>query len=179
MPEFYQRNQAGIPAAWVARIRESMGRLAPQYSANRVVRQYSEEHYLPAAAAYAARAEQGGKLGAEILAWQQRLANDWSGISFGPLRVEPKNGALRFEVPVYLGKVGPEDVSVELFADGQNGNGPVRKGMDRGAAVPVDGFVYSASIEGNRPASDFTARVIPRHPSASVPLEAIEILWQR
>jgi len=179
IPEFYQRNQAGIPAAWVARIHESMGRLAPHYSANRVVRQYSEEHYLPAAAAYAARADQGGKLGAEILAWQKSLANDWNSISFGPLRVEPKNGALYVEVPVYLGKLGPEALSVELFADGQNGDGPVRKTMDRGAPVPVNGFLYSASIEGNLPASDFTARVVPRHPSASVPLEAIQILWQR
>ncbi len=179
IPEFYQRNQAGIPAAWVARIRESMGRLAPQYSANRVVRQYAEEHYLPAAAAYAARAHEGGKLGAEILAWQQSLASDWNSISFGPLKVESKNSTLHFEVPVYLGKLSPEAVSVELLADGQNGNGPVRKGMDRGAAVPVNGFVYSASVEGSRSASDFTARVVPHHPNASVPLEAIQILWQR
>ena len=129
IPEFYQRNQAGIPAAWVARIRESMGRLAPQYSANRAVRQYCEEHYLPAALAYAARAQEGGKLGAEILAWQRRLAADWNGISFGPLQVEPKDGAVHFEVPVYLGKLDPEAVRVELFAE------DLRKVMDRGSFV--------------------------------------------
>ncbi len=173
IPEFYQRNQAGIPAAWVARIRESMGRLAPQYSANRVVRQYSEEHYLPAAVGYRARAEQRGKLGAEILAWQQRLAADWNSISFGPVRVESKDGAMHFEVPVFLGKLGSEAVSVELFAEGE------RKVMDRGAPLPGNGFLYSAGAAGDRPASDFTARVVPRHPSASVPLEAIQILWQR
>jgi starch phosphorylase len=173
IPEFYRRNQAGIPQQWVARIRESMGRLAPQYSANRVVRQYSEEHYLPAAVAYTARAGQGGKLGAEILAWQQKLTADWNSISFGSPQVESRDGALHFEVPVYLGKLDPDAVSVEIFAEG------VRKVMDRGAPLPGNGFSYSASTAGDRPASDFTARVVPHHPSAAVPLEAIQILWQR
>ena len=147
IPEFYQRNQAGIPVAWVARIRESMGRLAPQHSANRVVRQYSEEHDLPVAAAYAARADEGGKLGAEILAWQQSLASDWNTISFGPLQVESKNSALHFEIPVYLGKLSPEAVSIELFADGQYGNGPVRKGMERRAA-PIKGSCTAPVSKG-------------------------------
>jgi starch phosphorylase len=179
IPEFYQRDQAGIPVAWVARIRASMGRLAPEYSANRVVRQYTEEHYLPAAAAYAARAAQGGKLGTEILAWQQRLAGEWNGISFGAPQVEAKDGGVRFEVPVYFGNLDPGAVSVELYADGRNGDGALRKAMDRGAAVPGNGFLYSGSVDGNRPASDFTARVVPSHANASVPLEAGQILWQK
>ena len=52
VPEFYARDQNGIPTAWVARIRESMARLTPQFSANRVVRQYTREYYLPGASAY-------------------------------------------------------------------------------------------------------------------------------
>ena len=179
IPEFYQRNEAGIPARWVARIRESMGRLAPEYSANRAVRQYTEAHYLRAAAAYTARADQSGRLGREVLAWQQRVAGDWNSISFGPLQVQSKNDAVQFEVQVDLGKLNPDVVRVELFAEGLDGDRPVRKVMERGAAVPGNGFVYSASIEGNRPASDFTPRVVPYHPSASVPLEASQILWQK
>ena len=50
-PSSIERNAAGIPAKWVARIRESMARLTPEYSANRAVRQYTEAHYIPAAAA--------------------------------------------------------------------------------------------------------------------------------
>ena len=136
IPEFYERNEAGIPAKWVARIRESMARLTPEYSANRAVRQYTEEHYIPAAAAYAARAEQDGKLGGEMLAWQQKLARDWSGVSFGARQggVEQRSG-LHFEIPVYLGELDPGAVRVEIFADGRNGEEPVRKVMDRGAAV--------------------------------------------
>jgi starch phosphorylase len=49
VPEFYARDGQGIPTAWVARMRESMARLTPQFSANRAVREYTEQHYLPAA----------------------------------------------------------------------------------------------------------------------------------
>ena len=59
IPEFYTRDEQGIPTAWVARMRESMARLTPRFSANRAVREYTEQHYLPAAAAYrAARCRQ-------------------------------------------------------------------------------------------------------------------------
>jgi glycogen phosphorylase len=177
--EFYERNAAGIPAKWIARIRESMARLTPQYSANRVVRQYTEEHYIPAAEAYAARADAGGKLGADVLAWQQKLARDWNGVFFGPIKAETKNGALHFEVPLQLGALDPGAIRVELFAEGRNGDGPARKTMDRGAQVQANEFLYAASVEGDRPASDFTPRVIPYHPNASAPLEASQILWQK
>ncbi len=41
VPEFYNRDERGIPKAWVARIRESMGILTPRFSANRAVREYT------------------------------------------------------------------------------------------------------------------------------------------
>jgi starch phosphorylase len=171
IPEFYQRNAAGIPERWVARIRESMARLTPQYSANRAVRQYTEEHYVPAASAYNARIAQGGKLAKEILAWQQKLAGDWGGVSFGALKAESRNGAMHIEVPVHLGALDPGLVQVELFAEGNGG--PLRIVMERNESV------YSATVQSDRPASDFTPRLVPYHPSASVPIEANEILWQK
>jgi alpha/beta hydrolase fold/Protein of unknown function (DUF3417) len=51
-PKFYTRDENDIPRAWVTRVRESMARLTPIYSANRSVREYVERCYLPAAAAY-------------------------------------------------------------------------------------------------------------------------------
>ena len=49
VPEFYTRDESGIPAAWVARMRESMARLTPRFSAERTVREYTGRHYIPAA----------------------------------------------------------------------------------------------------------------------------------
>jgi starch phosphorylase len=179
VPEFYTRNDAGIPVPWVARVRESMARLTAEYCAHRAVRQYTERHYIPAAAAYAARADQRGKLGGEVLAWQQTLNSNWNSVSFGPLRVEDQQGGIRFEVPVHLGSIDPCAVRVELFAAGQNGEEPLRKAMDRGALISQNTFQYSASVDGHRSASDFTPRVVPWHANASVPLEARQIIWQK
>jgi starch phosphorylase len=179
IPEFYERNEAGIPTKWVTRIRESLARLAPEYSANRVVRQYTENHYIPAAQAYAARTAERGKLGAEILEWQKQLARGWQGVYFGAVRADSTQGSMHIEVPVHLGGLNPRSVMVELFAEGRDGSAPVRKAMDRGAQLPDNAFLYTATVDANRPASDYTARMIPYHPNASVPLEASEISWQK
>jgi starch phosphorylase len=73
VPEFYARDRNDIPAAWVARMRESMARLTPRFSAARTVREYTEEYYLPAAAAYQRRAAAKGRLGARIVNWRRTL----------------------------------------------------------------------------------------------------------
>ena len=124
IPEFYERDGRGIPAKWVARIRESMARLTPQYSANRAVREYTDHYYVPAAAAFNARADQHGKAGADLIAWQRKLAAEWNGVSFGPLKAESRDGMLYFEVPVEFGRLNPDDVRVELFANGPGWIGP-------------------------------------------------------
>jgi starch phosphorylase len=179
VPEFYQRNEAGIPSKWVARIRESMARLTPAYSADRAVRQYADNHYVPAAAAYAARADRKGSLGAGIAEWQRQVAAGWNGVAFGPLKVESTHDGHRFDVVVYLGNLEPDAVRVELFANGQNGGEPSRTPMERGAKLADGGFLYSATTGGSVEASAFTPRVVPYHPGASVPLEANQILWQK
>ena len=55
IPEFYTRDERDIPTAWVNRMRESMARLTPRFSANRAVREYTEQHYIPATANYRSR----------------------------------------------------------------------------------------------------------------------------
>lgn len=179
VPEFYQRDETGIPRRWVARMRESMTRLTPQYSANRTVREYTANHYVPAAAAFAARAAQKGGAAAALVSWRQKLATAWNGITMGPLTARNHAGRLEFEVPVYLGELDPDAVRVELFANGRNGDGPFLKAMDRTAQLPGNGYLYSAGVEDNRNAADFTPRVIPYRPDAAVPLEARQIFWQK
>jgi starch phosphorylase len=67
IPEFYTRDANGIPAAWVARMRESMAQLTPHFSTNRAVREYTELHYLPAAVAYLERAADKGAIGVQMV----------------------------------------------------------------------------------------------------------------
>ncbi len=179
IPDFYDRGGDGIPVKWVTRIRSSMAQLTPQYSANRAVREYTDSHYVPSAAAYRERAKDGGKLGGAILRWQQSLASEWNGLSFGKLTMESAGNCRKFEVQVYLGGLDPSAIHVELFADGVDGAEPLHVKMNRGAQLPNRSHQYSASVETSRAPGDFTPRVVPHHASAAVPLEAGEILWQK
>jgi len=181
IPEFYTRDENGIPTAWVARVRESMAQLTPRFSANRTVREYTEQHYLPAAAAYRERAADRGAVGRQVVDWQEALKQRWATLRFGEVKVESGGEQHVFDVQIYLDDLDPQAVEVELYAQGANGDGPVRQKMKRlrpltGAA---GGYVYSASVPADRPATDYTARVIPHYSGVAVPLEAAHILWQR
>ena len=183
VPEFYTRDPQGIPRAWVARMRESMARLAPYYSANRVVRQYTESHYVPAAAAYCERSKDGGRVGADLLRWQRELAAHWQDIRFGSVQIFTAEREHRFEVQVYLGRADPESVQVEIYAD-ISGSKPLRQPMRRGNSLgdSAGGYLYSrrAAVSRRSPhVGDYTPRVIPAHRGLFLPLEASQILWQR
>jgi len=176
IPEFYRRDQAGIPVDWVGRMRESMATLTPRFSANRSVREYTENYYLPAAARVLARSEENGKLGIELVEWRRRVADHWPRLRFGELKVESDSNRHRFHVQAYLDELDAGAVCVELCADGEQ---PVRIGMTRGDQLTgsMNAFGYTAEVPASRPASDFTPRLVPCHAGALVPLEAREILW--
>jgi starch phosphorylase len=179
VPEFYTRDDRGIPAGWVARMRESMSRLTPLFSTNRVIRQYTEQHYLSAASAFRDRNKNQGSLGPDLLNWQAQLAKCWSKVRFGSAIVEQKEMEYLFQAQVFLDSLDPDAVSVELYAEGQNGNAPLRLPMNRGEHLvgSENGFMYTVRIPVTRAAADYTPRIIPFHRGASVPLEAPFILW--
>jgi starch phosphorylase len=181
VPEFYARDETGIPSAWVARMRESMARLTPYFSADRAVREYTEQHYLPAAAAYRARAEAGAALGRQMVAWRLALEQHWAALRFGAVKIVTVGTEHMFEVQVFVHDLDPEGVRVELYADGVNGDGPVRHQMARGRRLEgADvGYAYSAEVPASRPAADYAVRIIPHHDGVAVPLETAHILWQR
>jgi starch phosphorylase len=181
VPEFYARDEKGIPAAWTARIRESMARLTPRFSSNRSVREYTEQHYLPSAAAYRERAANQGAVGRELVDWRHAVDREWRSLRFGDLRVETSADHHVFEVEVLLNNLDPNAVQVEIYADGINGADPVRVEMkcSRPPSDPPRRYVYRATVPATRAAGDYTARVIPQRAGAPVPLESARILWQR
>jgi starch phosphorylase len=180
IPEFYARNEQGIPVAWVARMRESMARLTTYFSSNRAVREYTEKYYLPAAAAYRARAENHGAAGEQLVNWRHALEQNWATLRFGEMQVSSEKGKHAFEVGVYFGSLDPASVRVELYADGVNGSEPERQEMRRGRQLKDEnGYIYRVQVPATRPAADYTARVVPQYPGVAVPLEAGRILWQR
>lgn len=137
IPEFYSRDEHGIPGRWIARMRESMARLTPLFSANRVVRQYTEEHYLPAASAFWDRAKNQGENGATLLNWRTQLARHWSAARFGAATVEQRNGQFLFEVRVYLNDLDPDYIGVELYAEVSYGTTRLRGADCVRIAAPI------------------------------------------
>jgi starch phosphorylase len=178
--EFYTRDQSGIPTAWVKRMRESMARLTPRFSADRTVREYAEQHYLPAAAGYRDRAANKGAAGRQVVDWQHAVDREWGSLRFGDLRVETNADHHVFEVEVFLNDLDPNAVRVELYADGINGGDPVRQEMKYARSLPDASrrCAYGATVPAALPAGDYTARVIPQRFGVAVPLESTRILWQ-
>src|SRR5580704_8103826 len=174
IPNFYKRDEQGIARGWVARMRESMARLTPTFSANRAVRQYTEEHYLSAAADFRQRAGNRGAAGADLVARQAELKKHWPALRFGPATVEQHGNQHLFHVQVFLDDIDPDAVQVELYADAKNDEGPFTLAMKRGEPVAgaMSGFAYSASVPTSRPVADYTPRLVPQHAGAFVPLEA-------
>ncbi|HRH50626.1 MAG TPA: alpha-glucan family phosphorylase [Panacibacter sp.] len=180
IPEFYQRNENGIPVRWTERMRKSMAILTPQFSANRTVREYTEQYYLPAAAAYLKRAADDGASCKKIIQTKIELSVKWSGISFNNIQINNTDNGYHFIVTVFLNGINPEDVLIELYANGINGASP-EKVIMQPAAIPVtdDQNLFHAFIATTRPNGDYTARVIPNYQSISVPLENNLIMWQQ
>ncbi|HTU45437.1 MAG TPA: alpha-glucan family phosphorylase [Bryobacteraceae bacterium] len=181
IPEFYNRDVSGIPVGWTSRIRESMARLTPQFSATRAVREYTEKHYVPLAAAYLGRTSDGNRTAENLLNWRQQILQHWPKLRFGPLSVTTNADQHRFDVQVYLGELAFDAIQVELYADPLDGRDPVREVMTRGESLigSENAFHYQSGVPANRPANHFTPRIIPNHAAASVPLELSQILWYR
>jgi starch phosphorylase len=158
-----------------------MARLTPRFSTNRAVREYTEQRYLPAAAAYRERAAEKGAAGRNIIEWKHSLKEKWASLHFGEVKIETREERYIFEVQVCLSNLDPTAVRVELYADGIMGGVPVHQEMKRGRrlAGTSGDYAYGATVSAARPAADYTARVIPNCEGVAVPLEAGPILWQR
>jgi starch phosphorylase len=162
-------------------MRESMAQLTPRFSADRAVREYTEQHYLPAATAYCERAANKGAIGKQVVDWRHAVDERWGSLRFGDLRVETNADHHVFEVEIFLNNLDPNAVRVELYADGNNGGDPVPQEMKWVRLLPgaPAGCVYQATVPAARPAGDYTARVIPHCEGVAVPLEDTRILWRR
>ena len=181
VPMFYDRGARGIPNGWVTRMRRSISTLTPLFSSNRMLQDYLELHYRPAAAAFRRRSDGQAKLAQELHAWHTAITAHWREVHFGVPKVAHVADQWRFDVPVYLGEIAPEWVRVELYADPDFARGSVRQPMARGAPISgaVNGYLYWATVPASRPDWHYTPRVMAYHPAMCVPNESTLISWQR
>jgi starch phosphorylase len=181
VPEFYARDDRGIPEAWVTRIRASMSTLVPRFSANRMVCEYVEQRYMPAMKAYRDRSSESGALAHSLHAWETEVRKCWAGIRFGSQSTTRDGNHTGLEIEVHLGDLDPEMVKVELYAEASDAREADKISMERTATLSgaPHGYLYRAEVDGKRQEQDYTVRVVPRHSDAILPIELPLIHWQR
>jgi starch phosphorylase len=182
IPEFYDRDAAGIPRAWVSLIRASMASLTPRFSANRMVREYTERFYLPAAAASRRRSADRGRIARNLASWQNAIAAHWSEVRIGDVTFETTDDGWRVTAHVYPGELPSDSIRVEVYADPRSAlERPVCVPMERAEEISgaTNDQVWRTALPPNRSESDYTVRVLPYHRDVLVPQEEWRILWSR
>ncbi|HTL42180.1 MAG TPA: alpha-glucan family phosphorylase [Pseudolysinimonas sp.] len=176
-PRFYDdRTPEGVPTRWVANIRHTLATLSPELSADRMVREYVERLYLPAADAGRAASTSSYAAARDLAAWKARVRAAWPAVHVahvesGGVDASPLVGEhLQVRAFVELGELTPDDVAVELV-HGRAHSGDTLSEVEhqplhfesRELGHPA---VFSGSVSFERAGSfGYTVRVVPRHAS--------------
>ena len=179
VPEFYDRDATGVARRWVARIRASMARLAPRFSSNRMLFEYVQDVYQPAARLFRERAASSGALAVTLAEWGHLVRHRWRELHIADLDIKREGDTWLFRVHVYLGDISSDAIEAQIYAEQTAEHDFVVAPMQRVAAVPsaVNAHLYTCRVATTRPATDFTPRVIPHHAHLRWPLELPLVHW--
>jgi starch phosphorylase len=180
VPLFYKRDDDDIPRDWLKMMRTSMTQLTARFSSNRMMREYIEGLYLPAAASLAARQADKGVLAHELLTWNKELQQHWHEVHVGNVQISADNTGFWLEIAVYLGGLHPDTIAVQMIADASNNHTAAVINLDLSRVLEgaTHAYLYHGRLPVTRPIEDFTARIIPSHPQAWIPAENPLIYWQ-
>ncbi len=180
LPEFARRNDAGIPAEWLARVRRCIARLAPAFSTHRMVRDYARSLYLPAHHAAAQLAANDLMESRQLSDHIDRLRANWRRIRIPNIAVT-SDTPLAIAAEVELGDLLPNEVEVQLYAAdsaGENGRAlhPITLRHARALGDGrhrYEGAVPGVSLNGEPPSSAHTpnlaVRILPHDPRMITP----------
>jgi len=128
IPLFYDRNADGLPLGWLEKMKNVMRTCAPAYSMRRMIKEYTNTYYLPAAANHLRYDADRYALARDLAAWKAQMAQRWYS-----LHLEARSNqndiqltvgdALLIEAKVYLNGLAPADVTVEIVTGLQDGQG--------------------------------------------------------
>lgn len=182
VPTFYDRDSDGVPTGWVSTVRRSVTSLGPHVLSSRMLRDYVEQLYLPAARASRRMTGDGYRTARSYAAWHSRVVAGWSAVRVAhvessSVRDVPQLGdALHLRAEVELGDLSPDDVQVQACT-GRTATGedtltdvtayPMRHAGDGGE---VHHFEVDVPLE-RAGAFGYTVRVVPRHELLAAPAE--------
>ncbi|MEP6481478.1 MAG: alpha-glucan family phosphorylase [Rhodoglobus sp.] len=181
-PRFYDRNKGGVPARWVESIRHTLATLSPALSADRMVKEYVERLYIPAAAAEKRISASSFQPARDLAAWKSRVTAAWpkvhvTHVESGGVDAVPQVGEeLHLRATVDIDGLSPDDLAVEVvYGRARDGDRledvqyePLRL-VDREEGTPV---VFAGTVPLARAGSfGYTVRVVPSNPLLASPAE--------
>ena len=184
IPLFFDRDEDGVPVHWIQRMKASIRSIAPQFNTRRMVKDYFEQYYFPAAQRYARLSADRFRSGKALAAWKTRMRQLWPAIG---LRAEgPQDGhwtvGEKIEVTAFLfpGTIEPEEVEVELVVIRRNGaEGPVSVTKMVRQKVQEDGtWVYQGAFQTSHNGHYvYGVRAMPKNPALANPFETGLVRW--
>ena len=129
-PTYYDVDKnSGLSPVWVGYIKNTIARVACNFTTNRMLTDYCNQYYIPQAKRTVELSADGARLAREIAAWKQMMLVEWSNLKV-VFSKEPEasyvlsqDNMLKSEVVLDLGRIKPEDIGVEVLFTTQDAKG--------------------------------------------------------
>jgi starch phosphorylase len=185
IPTFFDADGDGVPHAWVRVMKEAICTVAPRFSMSRMVKEYVERLYLPAAELGRLAASEDFAVARDLAAWKAHVRALWPSVTIeahgphdGQLTID--NG-IDITALVGLGDLSPRDVAVELVWGNDSAGQlrmPVVVRMSEGDLAPDGRHVFRGRLVPDRNgALIYGVRVRPDHPALAEPNDVGLVLW--
>jgi len=186
VPLFYDRDDSGLPRGWLAKMKASMKLLSPVYSTNRMVAEYAERFYIPAATRHLRLAGDKARVHS-LMEWRHRLHIHGSEVSISQIDIDggktefQVGSRLKLRARVALGGLAPGDVRVQAYYGSLDADGQIANGQHADLAMAETSgsdHMYAGEVECTQSGScGITVRVVPYHEDALVPYELPWVKW--
>lgn len=191
IPLYHEFNQQGLPGNWIAMSKRSLKSLTAMYSSNRMLTDYMEKAYKPAASRREFLSQNDWALCRELATWQQSLPARFGTLKLEDITLTGADGStmlcgepLNVKLHLHLGEMKKDEILVQLVIGRTYANGNFREVPDHLRLEPRtcqdggDGMIYSATyIPKHNGPYRFGVRVMPVHKGLSNPLETGLVLW--
>ncbi len=185
IPTFFDRAPDSLPHAWIKIMKEAIRTVAPQFSMRRMVKDYVEDLYLPAAQLGQAIAADHYALARELAAWKEHVRAAWPDVQIeaqgphdGQLAVHE---AMEISATVRLGSLTPQDIAVEMvWGNDDNGRvaNPAVQALELRETLADGRLRYHTRFAPCRNgALIYGVRVRPNHPALPDPNELGLATW--
>ena len=189
VPLFYERGRDGLPRGWIAKMKAAIRDHSAVFNTNRMVRDYTEECYLPSAERSLRLEDNHQERAKALAAWKDHIRQQWSQIRIDRLWTDGTNGQelkvgdqLQVQAQIYLGELKPTDVAVELYYGPLDSEGLIVDGEALSTLIAKSkgkgSYVFAGAISCQSSGRHgYALRILPYHEDLGNPFEMGLVLW--